>query len=362
MKKRILAWLLTVVMVLGMLPATAFAADAVTEISTATELAALGGKNLSGKSFRLTDDIDMTRVSMSPIVKLYDGTFDGNGHTISNLTLSGSSHIGLFAELSSYVTITGLTLKDCTITNTSGSYAGIGALVGKISGSNCVIKECGVSGGTVSTKSSSAVYMGGLVGYAQNPVSISDCYSTAAITANSSSSSRAACLVGYASSGTSIENCYVLGSVNANAGYSGGLIAYAVGSYSSHISIKNCYSGASVTGTNSSYSYPFVCSSNFSYVDFENCYYDKDVSNVKNTNTQANITQITTADLKSLTTLGEGFLADAQNINNGYPILSWQYFDPNAPSPSLWSRRTPSSPGTARNRLFPSMASMRLRA
>lgn len=329
MKKRILSLLMAFVMVVSLLPASVRAAETVTEISSAAELAALGGKNLLGKSYRLTDDIDMTGVSMSPIVKLYDGTFDGNGHTISNLTLSGSSHIGLFAELSSYVTITGLTLKDCTIINTSGKYAGIGTLVGKISGSNCVIKECGASGGTVSTNFSDVVYMGGLVGYASSAVSISDCYSTATVTANSSSYSRAAGLVGYASSGTSIENCYVLGSVNANAGYSGGLIAYGAGSSSSHTSIKNCYSGASVTGTNSSYSYPFVYASNFSYVDFENCYYDKDVSNVKNTNTQANITQVTTAKLKSLSTLGDGFQPDlAEPINGGYPILSWQYIDP----------------------------------
>lgn len=330
MKKRILSLLMAFVMVVSLLPATVRAAETVTEeISSAAELAALGGKNLLGKSYRLTDDIDMTGVSMSPIVKLYDGTFDGNGHTISNLTLSGSDNVGLFSELSSYVTITGLTLKDCTIINTSGKYAGIGTLVGKISGSNCVIKECGASGGTVSTNFSDVVYMGGLVGYASSAVSISDCYSTATVTANSSSYSRAAGLVGYASSGTSIENCYVLGSVNANAGYSGGLIAYGAGSSSSHTSIKNCYSGASVTGTNSSYSYPFVYASNFSYVDFENCYYDKDVSNVKNTNTQANITQVTTAKLKSLSTLGDGFQPDlAEPINGGYPILSWQYIDP----------------------------------
>ena len=329
MKKRILSLLMAFVMVVSLLPASVRAAETVTEISSAAELAALGGKNLLGKSYRLTDDIDMTGVSMSPIVKLYDGTFDGNGHTISNLTLSGSDNVGLFSELSSYVTITGLTLKDCTIINTSGKYAGIGTLVGKISGSNCVIKECGASGGTVSTNFSDVVYMGGLVGYASSAVSISDCYSTATVTANSSSYSRAAGLVGYASSGTSIENCYVLGSVNANAGYSGGLIAYGAGSSSSHTSIKNCYSGASVTGTNSSYSYPFVYASNFSYVDFENCYYDKDVSNVKNTNTQANITQVTTAKLKSLSTLGDGFQPDlAEPINGGYPILSWQYIDP----------------------------------
>lgn len=332
MKKRILSLLMAFVMVISLLPATVRAAETVTEeISSAAELAALGGKNLSGKSYRLTDDIDMTGVSMSPIVKLYDGTFDGNGHTISNLTLSGSDNVGLFSELSSYVTITGLTLKDCTIINTSGKYAGIGTLVGKISGSNCVIKECGASGGTVSTNFSDVVYMGGLVGYASSAVSIFDCYSTATVTANSSSSSRTAGLVGYASSGTSIENCYVLGSVNANAGYSGGLIAYGAGSSSSHTSIKNCYSGASVTGTNSSHSYPFVYASNFSYVDFENCYYDKDVSNVKNANTQDNIKQVTTAELKSLSTLGSGFQPDlAEPINGGYPILSWQYFDPNA--------------------------------
>ena len=142
MKKRILSLLMSFVMLVSLLPASVRAAETVTEeISSAAELAALGGKNLLGKSYRLTDDIDMTGVSMSPIVKLYDGTFDGNGHTISNLTLSGSDNVGLFSELSSYVTITGLTLKDCTIINTSGKYAGIGTLVGKISGSNCVIKE-----------------------------------------------------------------------------------------------------------------------------------------------------------------------------------------------------------------------------
>ena len=330
MKKRILSLLMAFVMVVSLLPASVRAAETVTEeISSAAELAALGGKNLSGKSYRLTDDIDMTGVSMSPIVKLYDGTFDGNGHTISNLTLSGSSHIGLFAELSSYVTITGLTLKDCTIINTSGKYAGIGTLVGKISGSNCVIKECGASGGTVSTNFSDVVYMGGLVGYASSAVSIFDCYSTATVTANSSSSSRTAGLLGSASAGTSVENCYALGSVNANAGYGGGLIGYVTGNYLTRTTIKNCYSGAAVTETNSSYSYPFAYVSN-SYVDFENCYYDKDISNVKNANTQDNIKQVTTAELKSLSTLGDGFLADTQNINNGYPILDWQYFDPNA--------------------------------
>ena len=330
MKKRILSLFLALVMVFGLLPAPAIADNTVIEISSAEEFAALGGKNLSGKSYRLTDDIDMTGQTMQPIKSLYSGTFDGNGHTISNLTLSGSDNVGLFATLSSNATIISLTLKDCTISSTSGSFKGVGTLVGNVSGSKSNIIECGVNGGTVSTKSSNAVYMGGLVGYASSAVSIFDCYSTATVTANSSSSSRAAGLVGYASSGTSIENCYVLGSVNANTGYSGGLIAYAVGSSLSHTSIKNCYSGASVTGTNSSNSYPFVCASNFSYVDFENCYYDKDVSNVRKANTQDNIKQVTTAELKSLSTLGGGFRADEQKINNGYPILDWQYFDPNA--------------------------------
>ncbi len=329
MKKRILSLFLALVMVFGLLPAPAIADNNVTEISSAEEFAALGGKSLSG-NYRLTDDIDMTGQTMQPIKSLYSGTFDGNGHTISNLTLSGSNNVGLFSELSSYVTITGLTLKDCTITNTSGNYAGIGTLVGKISGGSCVIKECGVSGGTVSTKSSSSVYMGGLVGYAYNAVSISDCYSTATVTANNSSYSRAAGLVGYASAGASVENCYALGSVNANSGYSGGLIGYVTGGYSTRTTIKNCYSGAAVTGTNISYSYPFAYVYN-SYVDFENCYYDKDISNVKNANTQTNITQVTSDELKGLAgALDKGFRDDKQNINNGYPILAWQYFDPKA--------------------------------
>lgn len=54
-------------------------------ITSAEELASLGGRSLSGKSYRLTQDIDMENVSMQPIEEFADGTFDGAGHTISNL-------------------------------------------------------------------------------------------------------------------------------------------------------------------------------------------------------------------------------------------------------------------------------------
>lgn len=66
MKKRVAALLMVLVMLVGLLPSAVWAEVAVTPVSTAAELAALGGKQISG-SYKLTADIDMTGQTMQPI-------------------------------------------------------------------------------------------------------------------------------------------------------------------------------------------------------------------------------------------------------------------------------------------------------
>ena len=78
MKKRVAALLMALVMLVGLLPSAVWAEVAVTPVSTAAELAALGGKQISG-SYKLTADIDMTGQTMQPIKKFSSGTFDGQG-------------------------------------------------------------------------------------------------------------------------------------------------------------------------------------------------------------------------------------------------------------------------------------------
>ena len=53
MKKRVAALLMVLVMLVGLLPSAVWAEVAVTPVSTAAELAALGGQQISG-SYKLT--------------------------------------------------------------------------------------------------------------------------------------------------------------------------------------------------------------------------------------------------------------------------------------------------------------------
>ena len=82
-------------------------------ISTVEQLQAVNS-NLNG-SYRLIADIDLLSVDFTPlgdVTNKFDGTFDGRGFTISNLTLNlpASSDLGLFGVNSG-------TIEDLTLTN-----------------------------------------------------------------------------------------------------------------------------------------------------------------------------------------------------------------------------------------------------
>ena len=124
---------------------------------TAAELAALGGQQISG-SYKLTADIDMTGQTMQPIKKFSSGTFDGQGHTISGLTIAASSgNTGLFAETGSGAVIQGIVLQDANVSLSSGSYVGVGALVkmaaekGRSTRPDIKLGICGEHGGDPSS-------------------------------------------------------------------------------------------------------------------------------------------------------------------------------------------------------------------
>ena len=85
------------------------------------------GNSFSGKTVKLTDDIDLGGVTWTPI-KNFLGTFDGDNHTISNFHLDATNdHAGFFYKLNfgNGTAIKDLTLSD--ITATVGNYY-VGAL------------------------------------------------------------------------------------------------------------------------------------------------------------------------------------------------------------------------------------------
>ena len=164
------------------------------KIGTATDLLALGGNTGDyDANFVLTADIDLAVHTFTTAVIAPDtdntnscfdgarfiGVFDGNGHTISNLTINtggiGNNYLGLFGFVGSGGKIENLQLENFSITGGDGS-AFIGGLAGEDAGtiSNC-FSESDVTGGN------NSFYMGGLVGVEVNDGNIIDSYSTGTV-------------------------------------------------------------------------------------------------------------------------------------------------------------------------------------
>ena len=109
-----------------------------------------------GKTILLMNDIDLYGSNWTPVGNVtayptvtFKGTFDGQNHTISNLTASdeaaGYAAAGLFGSI--HGTVKNVTLKDVNIRSTH--YAG--AVVGYSSMHGAIIENCHVDGGTITS-------------------------------------------------------------------------------------------------------------------------------------------------------------------------------------------------------------------
>ena len=131
----------------------------------------------------LTHDIDLSGTEWEPVGdrnNVYTGTFDGNGHTISNLTitkknLSFGDDCGMFGRVGTNATIQDLTLEDVRL-DVDADDVSIGALAGSNQG---IISNCRVSG-NISVTNKEMGFVGGVVGRMESGV-IQYCHSSASI-------------------------------------------------------------------------------------------------------------------------------------------------------------------------------------
>ena len=191
-------------------------------------------------------------VPIGNISKSFTGIFDGNGFTISNMSIKRDArYTGLFGYTN------GATIRNIGMTGgivisfSSSSFAVYSAgligvmIVGSVSNSYA-------TGNVFSSSSSSTVDSGGLVGFGGN---ISNSYATGNVSVFSSSvpfSSYSGGLVGV--SYGSVSNSYATGNVFSSSTYSsatsGGLVGYSTGG-----SISNSYATGNVYSSTSSSSY-----------------------------------------------------------------------------------------------------------
>ena len=159
-----------------------------------------------GINITLTENINLTDMEWTPIGtnynNAYTGIFDGNGKTITGLTVTGSDqYAGLFGRIGSGGTVKNVVLEGVQITS-DNSLGSVGGVAGYSYGN---IEYCSVSG-SVSVSGISDV--GGVVGY-QVGGSITGCSSSATV----KGTQRAGGVAGATNSGAILTACYATGSV-----------------------------------------------------------------------------------------------------------------------------------------------------
>lgn len=285
MKKRVISWLLTVVMVVSMLPtsvlADTLAADQeqqtqqeqIAPVDTentvpaedeetqeqqepaeevpVSQMARSGGAALAlaegtvssakefaemdaSGSYTLTKDIIVTE----PYASDFSGTFDGNGHTVTLNITASTANVGLFSKLAGGAVVKNVKV-DGTVSGTEG-VAGIAAQANGATISGCI--NCAIISAT-------GRYVGGIVGKLQGGT-VENCYNTGAI---SSSRNRPAVnlggIVGYIDESATVKNCYNVGEITVTnkATNMAGIAGWCVAS-----TVENCYylMGTATAGAN----------------------------------------------------------------------------------------------------------------
>ncbi len=209
------------------------------------------------KHFKLMADLDLTGFHFHPIGAVrypYAGVFDGNGHTISHLTIKGGSCLGLFGSLGSKAEVKDLGVVDVNITGSGDSVGGLAGInfgavtdcysTGAVNGTEAVGGLVGSSRGRVTrcwstgTVSGSGGSVGGLAGQSYTGAVVIECYSTSAVSAGSH---YVGGLVG--SNGGTVTRCYSTGPVSGRGYYVAGLVGVNSGA------VTQCYSTGVVSGT-----------------------------------------------------------------------------------------------------------------
>lgn len=362
MKKRVISWLLTVVMVVSLLPTSVLAdtlaadqeqqtqqeqtAPADTDSNVPTEdeetqeqqepaaevpvsrsarsggaaLALAEGTVSSAKefaamdasgSYTLTKDIIVTE----PYASDFSGTFDGNGHTVTLDITSGSANTGLFKKL-----VGGATVKNVTTAGTVSGGASTGAIAGNADGKVSIF-NCK----NTATVTGTGKGVGGILGYsypANGYATIESCANTGAIVAEGKQQTGG--IAGNLEGAHVIRNCYNTGSVTATSGFAG-----IVGRGTKGVTVENCYStGAIATG---GFALVGVATSTSPAVSVKNSYAvegtGKDIIYIFEGSTPISRDEKTgykTADeMKSpafAALLGDGFMVKSGD----YPALKWE--------------------------------------
>lgn len=302
-------------------------------VGSEQELAALANYN-EINSVTLTKDLDMTGFKFETcVIKKLTGEFNGNGHTIKNLTLYGkaNANTGLIAELTG--SVAGLRLENINITDDISNGSVVGTVAGLVpDGSTASVTDCIVTG-NIENRISGTIYMGALIGKASGTIdnktvlSVKNCVTKVNISC--ASSNYAGGILGFSSyyDSLSVDKCAVLGDISGSGANVGGIVGY-FNSGSFEISLADTYlSGVLEGGKKYGIAYSFAAPK----ITCTGFYYDKTKNPDKSQYSKfqmlykgsvSNTYAKTTDEIKALEL--EGFEVRPGELD-GYPLPVWKY-------------------------------------
>ena len=365
MKKRVISWLLTVVMVVSMLPTSVLADTLATDqeqqtqqeqiapVDTentvpagneetqeqqepapetpASQMARSGGaapmlavagavQNIGtaeafaamepGGNYQLTADITVT----APYANDFTGTFDGDGHTVTLEITAKTNYVGLFKTLAGGAVVKNVITAGSVTTTGKKCVAGIAGYATD----NVKIENCKNTASITGNKN-----VGGILGEAYNneesiSVGIKNCANEGAVNGTGSAVGG---IVGKMEGQNSIIDCYNRGNITGFNNYAG-IVGQSTGALVA--TIKNCYSVGAVTAYGASTNAGYALIGGGKNYALTNCYAIKqDGLNLAYNGTNATTEE---CDLKSAddmkspefaATLGSAF----QYNGGGYPTL-----------------------------------------
>lgn len=364
MKKRVISWLLTVVMVVSMLPTSVLAdtlaadqeqqiqqeqiapadtentvpagneetqeqqepaaetpapqmtssggaapmlaaAGAVQNIGTAEAFAAME----PGGNYQLTADITVTAPYANEFTD-FSGTFDGNGHTVTLNITASTANVGLFSTLAGGAVVRNV-ITAGSISSTEKYVGGIAGFANTYSG-DVTIENC---------KNTAAVQggngVGGIFGYCSgsaHSVTITGCANTGTISGARNSGG----ICGTLENAHFIKNCYNSGAVT------GSNIGGILGRGAKGVLIENCYNLENISNGNAILAFAYKQGNP---IEVKNCYALKGSASLLVPADNVTVDRAsgfkTETEMKSpafAAQLGEAFMAKAGD----YPALSWE--------------------------------------
>ena len=188
-------------------------------ITTAAELAWLAqkGELVVNYTFKLTTDIDLNNHEWKPIGsrRTFNGTFDGQGHTVSNLKCTTSRYGGLFADIAN-ATVKNVIVSGSVSFNTDNGVCQLGGIVAYVT-DNSTITGCTNQCTIAATGSSNKCNVGGIAGYVANQnansninFTISNNTNTGTVSGNEKTDSYAGGIIG-AATATNSSNITLTG-------------------------------------------------------------------------------------------------------------------------------------------------------